>query len=97
LAPMGELCSIGGLVTTLYILRGKHSLLVRRTKEQTEGLRPLGITSPLGDKVQPWGPTSLGGKFSPLGMKLKTSLWLLAVTEKLMIPGSLHNPDNFFN
>jgi hypothetical protein len=44
------------------------TLLFRKTKGQTKGLYPWGITSPPGDKVNPWGPN-----FTPKG-EVKTAL-----------------------
>jgi hypothetical protein len=41
-----------------------------------EGLYPFEISSPLGDKVHPWGTNS------PLGVKLKPGLWHLKIRKK---------------
>jgi hypothetical protein len=59
LAPRCELCYLGVLFTPSFTPRGEHSLMFRRTKGQTEGLHPWGITSLLGDKFHPWGPTMI--------------------------------------
>jgi hypothetical protein len=38
--PRGELCTLGELCITFFILRGEDSLMLRRTKGQTEGIHP---------------------------------------------------------
>jgi hypothetical protein len=84
---MNELCSIG----VMFIHRGVHSLLFRRMVGRTEDLpsvganfTPGGQSSPLGDKVHPWGTTSSlgyyftpGSQISPLGARLKIGLCTL--------------------
>jgi hypothetical protein len=54
-----------GMFTPLFIPRGEHPLLFRRMEGRIDALRPLGPTSTLGNKVQPWEP------ISPLGAKVK--------------------------
>jgi hypothetical protein len=60
LAPRGN-------VHSSFTPRGEHSLLFRKTEEQTEDLRPQGLTSTLANKVKPWGTTShLGGPWGEI-------------------------------
>jgi hypothetical protein len=66
LAPKGEICALG-----------EHSLLFIRIEGQTEKFTSRGITSPLGDKIHPWGTTSLGGgEFANVG-EVRIGLWEL--------------------
>jgi hypothetical protein len=57
--------------------------MFRRTKGRTEGLNPWGVTSPLGNKVHPWGRLqSWGTNFAPRG-DVKTGLCLIGVVNSV--------------
>jgi hypothetical protein len=59
LAPRGEICSIGGMFTTLFTPRGEHSLLFTRMEGWTDNFSPRGyITWTLGGQNSPPGTTS---------------------------------------
>jgi hypothetical protein len=68
--PRGELCPLGGLFTpTVEDYRYEDG------GGQSEGLHPLWITSPQGNKVHPWWPSSpLGPKSAPSGCMVRNTL-----------------------
>jgi hypothetical protein len=64
LGPPGvELCALRRMFTS-FTPRSGSSLKFRRMEMQREDLYPKGTSSPQGDKVHPWEPTS------PMGIKV---------------------------
>jgi hypothetical protein len=53
--PLGVNLVLKGELGGMFHPTGEHCVMFTKTKGRTEGLHPWGITSPIGNKVHPWG------------------------------------------
>jgi hypothetical protein len=92
LTPRGEICFLGGMFTPSFTPKGEHPTVYLeewRGKQRISHpgkTTPRGETSPTGDKIHPWGTTSLlESKLAP-GAKLRMDLCFNLTTRDKVCP-----------